>query len=189
MCEFVCQISILISAAAIVERKVFLVETIATRLTGKTTGRQRFRGGGGGHPHTNTPTSAVAEVLGFCFRPVQSCGGPDSFRPPLHSCPVAIVDCVLSKLQRSPSSRRLPAPGAWRDTSQPVQVKIADLHVQPSRWTLHSGDKVQPAWAFLLRPKKCPAGARKDMSPEAQLFRDPPSSSDNSSTPLKQRWP
>lgn len=74
MCEFVCQISILISAAAIVERKVFLVETIATRLTGKTTGRQRFRGGGGGHPHTNTPTSAVAEGLGFCFRPVQSCG-------------------------------------------------------------------------------------------------------------------
>lgn len=35
MCEFVCQVSILISAAAIVEEKSFLVGRIATRLTGR----------------------------------------------------------------------------------------------------------------------------------------------------------
>lgn len=42
MCEFVCQISILISVAAIAQEKSFSVERIATRLTGR---RQPVRGG------------------------------------------------------------------------------------------------------------------------------------------------
>lgn len=94
-------------------------------------------------------------------------GGRDSFRLPLHSCPVAMVDHVVSKLQ-CPSSRGLPAPGAWRETSS--QAKIADLNVQASRWTLHSGDKVQPAWAFLLRPKKCPRKCHERHEPKARAF-------------------
>lgn len=53
------------------EEKNFPVETIATGFTGR---RQPVRGGGGGHPHTFTPTSAVAEGLGVCLRPVQRCG-------------------------------------------------------------------------------------------------------------------
>lgn len=128
------------------------------------------------HRQTRAPSKAVVariltptrpqvrwrRVLGIASGPVQCCGVnlvPEIlFRRPLHSCPVVVVDDDLSKLQCCPSPWRLPAPGAWRETS-PTRAKIAGLDVQASRWTLHSGDKVQPAWAFLLRPDKCPAGA------------------------------
>lgn len=49
MCEFVCQNSILILVAAIVQEKTFSVESPLTRLTGR---RPPVPGGGGGHPHT-----------------------------------------------------------------------------------------------------------------------------------------
>lgn len=65
---------------------------------------------------------------------------------------------------------------------------------QPSRWDppvrRQSSARIR---AFLLRPKKCPASASKDSSQSPQRQdpspRDPPSSSGDSSTPLKQRQP
>lgn len=79
MCEFVCQVSILISVASdnYQTRKSFFVEGIATRLIGRR--RQPVR----------SPEAAVAGILTpprppqvqwrrgwlrFCFRPVQSGG-------------------------------------------------------------------------------------------------------------------
>ena len=82
MCEFVCQISILISAAAIVkEKKFFLLrESPLASLTDDTA-----EGGGGGHPHTFTPQVQWRRGLGVLLqgqcRVVESSWRP-RFLPP-----------------------------------------------------------------------------------------------------------
>lgn len=191
MCEFVCQVSILISAAAIVEEKSFLVGRIATRLTGR---QQADSASGAAVAGILTPPRPQVQWRrGLRFasdqcRVVESSWWPRflSPSPPFLSSSYGGLRLVRAAVW--PLIDQTSGAGSL-ERNLPIQAKLADLHVQPSRWTLHSGDKVQPAWAFLLRPKKCPASARKGMSPEARLSRDPPSSSDNSSTPLKQRWP
>lgn len=80
MCEFVCQVSILISVASgnYQTRKNFLVERIATGLIGRR--RQPVRPSEAAvagiltPPRPPPPPSVVAEGLRFCFRPVQSGG-------------------------------------------------------------------------------------------------------------------
>lgn len=173
-CEFVCQISILISAAAIVKEKTFSVERIATRQADESPSRAAVAG-------ILTPTRPQVQWrrgLGFASGPVQCCGvkllAENPFRHPLHSCPVVVVDHDLSKLQCCPSPWRLPAPGAWRETS-PTKAKIADLDVQAGLWTLHSGDKVQlPAWGVSPASGDMPRRCQQDMNPEANHSRTLP---------------
>lgn len=187
MCEFVCQISILISVAAIVGRKVFLLRE--SPLDSQSSPGRRWQASS----HLHAPKCSGGGAWGFA---------PDQCRVAESSWWPRFLSPSPPFLSSSYGGPRLVQAAVWpliphqadfrgRELGEkpPTKPSSRTLHVQPSRWTLHSGDKVQPAWAFLLRPKKCPASARKGMSPEAQLFKDPPSSSNNSSTPLKQRRP
>jgi len=175
VCEFVCQISILISRGGDSQKRknFFLLRDspLARQM------KAPSRGGGGGPPPTYPPLSVVAEGLVFCFRTVQ-CGGvklvaENPFRHPIHSWPVVVADGDLSKLQCCPSPWRPPAPRAWGETS-PTRAKIADLDVQASRWTLHSGDKVQSAWVVPPASGEMPHRCQQDMSPEADHSRTLP---------------
>lgn len=162
MCEFVCQISILISVAAIVQEKSFSVETIATRLTGR---RQPARGGGGGHPHTSTtPKSSgggawvLLQTSAVLWSQV---GARDSFRKPsrpllssslgrTHSCPSCSV---------APHGGRLPAPGAWSEASQPSQARGPSRPAQPVDPPLRrqSSARMGVSPASEEMPRKCQA--------------------------------
>lgn len=150
MCEFVCQVSILISVASdnYQTEKVFLLRD--SPLASQADDNSPARGGGGGHSHTSTnPQVQWRRGFGFASdqcRVVESSWWPRflSPSPPLlsSSCgrPRRVQAAALPLIKGGNFRLR----ELWRETSQPSQAKIADLDVQSSP----AGGPFTPATKF-----------------------------------------